>query len=126
MEAVPEPVVPVTEAKETKSKKEKKSKGDKRSSKSGKKSRKSDTVVTEAASGVGGAMGGASASSELFELLEDKPANNVTSFKMLAEDENLKLVRNLLSSFLFHLSLLSLSSSPPSLTPPPSPSDLRC
>lgn len=125
MEAVPEPVVPVTEAKETKSKKEKKSKGDKRSSKSGKKSRKSDTVVTEAASGVGGATGGASASSELFELLEDKPTNNVTSFKMLAEDENLKLVRNLLSfSFLFHLSLLSFSSSPPSLTPPPSPSDL--
>lgn len=123
MEAVPEPVVPVTEAKESKSKKEKKSKGDKRSSKSGKKSRKSDTVVTEDASGVGGATGGASASSELFELLEDKPANNVTSFKTLAEDENLKLVRNLLSfSFLFHLSLLSF---PPSLTPP-SPSDLWC
>ena len=90
--------------KEAKVKKEKKSKGEKRSSKSGKKSRKSDSAGTESTPSVGVAKGGASASSELLELGLDEvstSSNEIgTTFKLLAEDENLKLV-----SILYSLSL---------------------
>lgn len=87
---------PAAEVKETKVKKERKSKGEKRSSKSGKKSRKSDPAGTESIPSMGVAKGGASATSELLELgLDEVPISSNetgTTFKLLAEDENLKLV----------------------------------
>uniref|UniRef100_A0A1X7VV93 AP-3 complex subunit delta Mu C-terminal domain-containing protein n=1 Tax=Amphimedon queenslandica TaxID=400682 RepID=A0A1X7VV93_AMPQE len=86
---------PAAEVKETKVKKERKSKGEKRSSKSGKKSRKSDSAGTESIPSVGVAKSGVSATSELLELGLDEVSTSSTetgtTFKLLAEDENLKL-----------------------------------
>lgn len=104
---------PAAEVKETKVKKERKSKGEKRSSKSGKKSRKSDPAGTESIPSMGVAKGGASATSELLELgLDEVPISSNetgTTFKLLAEDENLKLVSTCISLYVFILHSLMIS-----------------